>query len=133
MLIHCIPKTPREVIKNTGVESKKMLRAYKLLKKNLGLKVCSIDPVDFIPRFGSKLELKQSTITMAIQLVNKLKGNTKMIGKHPQSIVASALYIASKLNKDKRTQRDICHATGVIEVTVRKTAKLIAEALEIIF
>ncbi|MBR9675432.1 hypothetical protein GOV05_00295 [Candidatus Woesearchaeota archaeon] len=44
-------------------------------------------------------------------------------------MVASALYLASKLNKDDRTQRDIANTTGVIEVTIRKRSKEIAKAI----
>ena len=130
-LMHCIPKTPLEVIRYSEVSKKQMLRAYKLLKENLGIKVCLVDPADFVPRFGSRLKLKQSTITLAIEIVRKLKGKMVMSGKHPQTIVASALYLASKLNKDKRTQREVSNATGVIEVTIQRTIKLIVKVLEI--
>ena len=129
-LMHCIPKTPLEVTRYSEISKKQMLRSYKLLKENLGIKVCLVDPADFVPRFGSRLKLKQSTITLAIGIVSKLKGKMVMYGKHPKTIVASVLYLASKQNNDKRTQREVSNATGVIEVTIQKTIKLIAKALD---
>lgn len=76
-----------------------------------------------VQRFGSRLELKQSTITLAMEIITKLKGSAMMTGKHPKTIVASALYIASKMNDDYRTQRDFANAAGIIEVTLRQRSR----------
>lgn len=128
-LINGLPKTPLELTKYSEVNRKKMMRSYLILKKKLGLKTNVVDPADFIPRFGSKLKLKADTITLAIKIVGKLKNKAVFSGKNPQTIVASALYLASQMNDDYRTQRDIANSTGVIEVTIRKVSKLIAGRL----
>jgi transcription initiation factor TFIIIB Brf1 subunit/transcription initiation factor TFIIB len=128
-LMHNLPKTPLEVVAFSGVETSKMLRSYRLIKKGLKLKFNLVDPSDLIHRFASRLELKQTTITYAIELIEQMKENNKTTGKQPKTIVASALYIASKLNGDSRTQREIANASGVIEVTIRKRSKEILELL----
>ena len=113
----------------TGVDKTKMMRAYKLLKSRLSLKIEQIDPLDFVQRFGLRLELKQTTITLASEIVEKLKGNPLFVGKQPKTIVASAIYIETKMNHDYRSQREIANATGVIEITIRKRSREIEKCL----
>ena len=126
-IIHGIPKTPLELIAYTEVNRNGMLNAYRFLKKKLNLDVPFVDPLDFVHRFGSRVKLKQSTISLASQIIIKLKKTNVLSGKHPKTIVASALYIASKMNNDHRSQREIANATGVLEVTIRKRSREISE------
>ncbi len=127
--IHQIPKTPSEIISYSSLSRTKLLRAYSLIKKGLGLKIGITNMDDFIPRFSSRLGLKQTTITKVYEIINKLEGSHVIAGKHPKTIVASAIYLATIIKKDTRTQREITNATGVIEVTIRKRSKEIAEEL----
>jgi len=131
-IMHNIPKTPLEITVHSGMSRNKMLNSYKVLKHELHLKVDQIDPIDFVQRFGSRLELSQPTMTLATQILIKLKGCPVIVGKHPKTIVASAIYLASKMNKeDHRTQREVANATGIIEVTLRKRTKEIMRCLKI--
>lgn len=52
---------------------------------------------------------------------------------NPTTIVATAIYLATKINNDSFTQREITNATGVIEVTIRKKSKEMLEEIEFIF
>jgi transcription initiation factor TFIIB len=122
-IIHGIPKTPMEVTAFTEIDKNKMLKALKILKNGLYLNLNRIDPQDFVQRFGSRLHLKQSTLTLASEIIDKLKDKSFIVGKQPKTIVASALYVACRENKDNRTQREIANATGVLEVTIRKRYK----------
>ena len=101
------------------------MKAYKVIRKELSLIIPVVDPLDLIPRFASKLGLSQSTITKANELVVKIKEEGSLSGKRPETIVATALYMASKINEEPRTQRDVANAVGVIEVTIRNATKLI--------
>jgi len=129
--LHQMPKTPSEIINRTSLSRTKLLRAYSLIRKGLGLKIGITNMDNFIPRFSSRLELKQTTITKVYEIVNKLEGNPVIAGKHPKTIVASAIYLATIIKKDTRTQREITNATRVIEVTIRKRSKEIADELGI--
>ena len=119
-IIHNIPKTPLEMVAFTGVDKHKMLRAYRMLKLKLNLKVEPIDMLDFVPRFCLKLKLKPTTTSLVSEILIKLRGSSVIVGKQPKTIVASAIYLATKMNNDYRTQRDIANSTGVLEVTIRK-------------
>ena len=128
-LIHQIPKTAIEITAYSPVSRKKMLKTSTLIKKELGIKTLPTDIIDYIPRFGSKLQLKQSTITKALEIANNIRKTSVISGKKPKTIIASTLYLATKLNNDPRTQRQIANATGVIEVTIRKRSKEIINEL----
>jgi len=119
-LMNNIPKTPIEMVAFVGADKNKMLKDYRLLKSSLDLKVYIMDPLDLVPRFCSRLRLKPSTISLVSEIIINLKGSLIIAGKHPKTIVASAIYLATKQNGDYRTQRDIANATGVLEVTIRK-------------
>lgn len=44
-------------------------------------------------------------------------------GKRPETILAGAIYLASKQTGEQITQRQIANKTGVIEVTIRKITR----------
>lgn len=119
-IIHGVPKTLLELTINTSLTKKKVLSSFRLLKKELELRIEPIDPFDLIPRFASKLELSPQTKTVAIDLMMKLKECGLTSGKRPETVIAGVLYLASKLNNEPRTQRDVANAVGVIEITIRK-------------
>ena len=130
-LMHEIPKTALEITAFTQTDKNKMLKAYKILKSKLNLNFEPINPIDLVQRFGTRLELKQTTISIATQIINKLTGAPVIAGKNPKTIVATALYIATKMNDDYRTQRDISNTIGIIEVTLRKRTREIMRFLNI--
>ena len=121
--MHGMPKTPLELTAYSTVTQKKMLRAYTLIKKRLGIKVNNTNPIDLVPRFGSILGLKPTTVTKAMSIIHQINGSPITSGKHPKTIVASVIYLATQMNKDYRPQREIANATGVIEVTIRKRSR----------
>lgn len=128
-LLHDIPKTPEEIVIYTDIDRNRMLRAYRKVKKGLNLQVGIVDPVDLVNRFASRLSLQPKTTTKAVEIIMKLKETAVTSGKHPKSVVASALYIACKLNNDVRSQRQVANASGVIEVTIRKNCKEIIDLI----
>ena len=51
-------------------------------------------------------------------------------GRGPTGVAAAALYIASVLLGDRKTQRDVAEIAGVTEVTIRNRYKELTEQLE---
>ena len=52
-------------------------------------------------------------------------------GRGPTGVAAAAIYIASILCGDRRTQREVADVAGVTEVTIRNRYKELAEELDI--
>ncbi len=128
-IMHGVPRTPLEITAFTDIKIKKLMKAYKIIKHELNLNLENIQPIDLVQRFGSRANLKQSTITKAIDIFVKINNNIIFSGKNPQTLVASALYLASKITNEGKTQREIANATGVIEVTIRKRSREIESVL----
>jgi len=53
-----------------------------------------------------------------------------IVGREPTGIAAAALYFASVLLGEKKTQRDVAEISGVTEVTIRNRYKELSENLE---
>lgn len=122
-IIGGIPKTPLEVVSFTSITKTKLLRSVKILRSKLGLNLNPVDPEDLIPRFASRLELQNTTTTKAVEIIQKARKKGIVAGRHPETIAAAAIYLATQQNKDKRTQRQVANTTGVLEVTIRKRSK----------
>ena len=45
-------------------------------------------------------------------------------GRSPISVAAAAIYMASQVSDDKRTQKEISEIAGVADVTIRQSYKL---------
>jgi len=123
--IHRIPKTSQELAINSETNNTKILRASKIIQKKLNMELTPTDPIDLLPRFASKLELKPETITKTTEILMKIKGTQITIGKKPETILSAAIYIASKKTSDKKTQRQLTNTIGIIELTIRKMTKKI--------
>jgi transcription initiation factor TFIIIB Brf1 subunit/transcription initiation factor TFIIB len=124
-LLHNISKVPREILIGTKVSKKKLMKSYKLIKKELGIKSEPPDPLDLVPRFGSKLELTQETIMKTSEIIMQIQEQQLMAGRQPMTILATAIHIATKKTGQKVTQRNITNATGVLEATIRSRSKAI--------
>ena len=118
-LLHGTPKTAKELTLNSEINIVQLMRGYRTIKERLEMNVQSLDPIDLLPRFASKLELKQETINKAIEILMQIKEKNILIGCKPESILAGAIYLAGIENNDIRKQRQISYAIGLTEVTIR--------------
>ena len=66
----------------------------------------------------------------AIEIINDAKGKGLLNGKGPTGVAATALYVASILMGERKTQKDIAEIAGVTEVTIRNRYKELLEKME---
>ena len=124
-----LPKTIKDILKNSTAKQKNVMKAYKLLKEEFKLNVKPCDPQDYVHTFTSKLNLSNQTTNKIIKIVEKLKKTNIFAGRKPESILAAAIYLGCKQNKEPKTQREISAVVGVIEITIRKRYKEIEKRL----
>ncbi|MEM4272444.1 MAG: hypothetical protein QXH30_02545, partial [Candidatus Bilamarchaeaceae archaeon] len=55
----------------------------------------------------------------AVQLIRKAVKRGLISGRGPTGVAAAALYIASAIVGEKRTQKEVADVAGVTEVTIR--------------
>jgi len=126
-----VARTLDEISQYTKANRKEVARCYRLLLKELDIEVPVSDPKDHVTRIGSLLGLSGATMKIAAEILEKAKEVGLTAGKDPAGLAAAAIYIASLLNEERRTQKEIAQVAGVTEVTVRNRYKELIQELKI--
>jgi len=113
------PRTLDDVAKGINIRRKEVARGYRLIFRELELKMPVVDPVKVISRIASIAELSEKCKRKAIQMLNQAKKMGIVSGKDPMGIAAAALYLACISIGETKSQKDISIASGVTEVTIR--------------
>jgi transcription initiation factor TFIIB len=87
--------------------------------------------MDYVPRFTTMLGLSDKVQAGAIEILRRASKFDVTSGKGPTGVAAAAIYIASVLNNEKVTQREVADVVGVTEVTIRNRYKEIVTKLDI--
>jgi len=126
-----IPRTLNEIAEIARVDKKEIGRSFRFISKELYLNLNPTKAADFLTRFISELKLssKCQKIAKKIILMAELSGLTS--GRGPTGVCAAAIYAASILSKERRTQRKIAAIAGVTEVTVRNRVSELIENLNL--
>ena len=122
-----IPRTLDEVAESSKVSKKQIGKNYRFLSRKLNIKLKPTSPSDYIPRFASQLNLSGGVESKAIEILHNAKNHGLSNGKGPTGLAATALYIASILLGERKTQRDIAEIAGVTEVTIRNHCRVFGE------
>ncbi|MBO8183733.1 MAG: transcription initiation factor IIB [Archaeoglobus sp.] len=124
-----IPRTLDEIAAYSKIERKEVGRTFRYIAKSLGLRLMPTSPSDYIPRFCAALNLDGIVQKKAIEIIRRAEEKELTSGRGPSGVAAAAIYIASIVCGDKRTQKEIATTAGVTEVTVRNRYKELAEKL----
>jgi len=113
------PRTLDDIAKGINIRRKDVARCYRLIYRELELKMPVVDPVKGISRIASIAELGEKSKRKAITILNEAKKTGLTAGKDPMGIAAAALYLACISTGEIKSQKDISIASGVTEVTIR--------------
>lgn len=125
-----LPRTLEEIAEVSKVGKKEIGRTYRFLSRELNIKLPPTSPADYVPRFASKIGLSSEAQSKAIEIIRKAMDKKLTSGKGPTGVAAAALYIASVLLGERKTQREVADAAGVTEVTIRNRYKELSEQLD---
>lgn len=125
-----IPRPLKEITKASTREHSEVARTYRLLIREMKLKMPVDDPLKFIPSIASKLNLRRDTEQYAVDILRRAKERQGLTGKDPRGIAAAALYMACIDNNDKRIQKDVAEAAGTTEVTLRNRLRGLESTLK---
>ncbi|MBP1449928.1 MAG: transcription initiation factor IIB [Thermoproteus sp.] len=126
-----MPRLLDEISRYTKSTRLEIARCYRLLLKNLNIKVPLNDPVFFVPRIIDQLKLPAEVAKTALNILEDAKKKKITIGKDPASLAVAAVYIAALLHGQTVTQKDMALIAGITEVTLRSRFKEIARALDL--
>ncbi len=113
------PRTLNDIAKGINIRRKDVARCYRLIFRELELKMPVVDPVKGVSRIASIAKLTEKSKRKAVAILEKAKKLGIVSGKDPMGIAAAALYLACISTGEVKSQKDISIASGVTEVTIR--------------
>jgi transcription initiation factor TFIIB len=128
---HEVPRTLDEMGEASGIEKKEIGRTYRFVTRELDINILPSNPADYIPRFASALQLSPEIQSKAVEILEQARDIELTSGRGPTGIAAAALYVASLIHGEKRTQREVADVAGVTEVTIRNRYKELIKRLKL--
>jgi transcription initiation factor TFIIB len=113
------PRTLDDIAKGINIRRKDVARCYRLIFRELELKMPVVDPVKGVSRIASIAKLTEKSKRKAIVILERAKKLGIVAGKDPMGIAAAALYLACISSGEVKSQKEISIASGVTEVTIR--------------
>ena len=126
-----IPRTLKDVAAVSNVKKKDLARSYRLLLREMDIKMPVAEPAKCVSRIASKAGMSEKTQRRAREILIRAERMRISAGKDPMGFAASALYVACTLEGENKTQKDVAEAAGVTEVTIRNRYKGLRSALGI--
>lgn len=123
-----ISGTLDDIIRATNTKEKDLARAYRVLIRELDLKVPMVDPVKCVSRVANKANISERTKRKAMNMIYDVVKSGLAAGKDPMGLAASVLYVSCVNSGEVKSQAAIADAAGVSEVTLRKNQRLITTA-----
>jgi transcription initiation factor TFIIB len=123
------PKTLNDIVEVSARSRGEVSRAYRLLVRTLKIEMPSHDPLGYVSRISEKAKISGKVQGVAFKILRKAKRKRITMGKDPAGIAAAVLYIASQIEGESVTQKEIAEAAGTTEVTVRNRKKGIVKKL----
>ena len=125
------PRTLKDVSDAGNIKKKDISRCYRILHKELDLKMPVVNPIQCIARIASKLGITEKTKRYAANILKIAQEHEESAGKDPMGLAAAALYLSCVRNKEDMTQKDVAEAANVTEVTIRNRCKSLRSDQEI--
>ena len=88
------------------------------------------EPIDFIERYCSKLNMNNELINLAKFICRIIDRNNYLLDNAPHSVAAGIIYFISELCNINISKQDINKASNISEVTINKCYKRINEYKE---
>jgi transcription initiation factor TFIIB len=123
------PRTLKEVSAASRIRKKDVARCYRLLLRELDMKMPVEDPVKCVSKIASKVDISMQTQRRAFDILKEARKRGMVAGKDPMGLAAASLYVACVLEGEKKTQKEIAEVANVTEVTVRNRYKNLKESL----
>ena len=96
-----------------------LMRAYRYIARELGLEIAPADPLEYLLRFASELDLSKDVARRARDLLDTAIEEGYASGKNPVGLAAAALYAGGLLANEKVTQEKVSTVANISQVTIR--------------
>ena len=116
-------RTIIEISKNIQEKRKIIAKSYRILFRRLSLNVSITDPQELIVRAANNLKIGENTKREAFLILEILRKNNLIVGKKPESVAATTLYMACIKTNVKISQNKVANMSRVSSVTIRHRLK----------
>lgn len=115
------PQTIEDIAQVAQVSREKLRNGYGVLNRELGLPATPVDPIRFLPRFVSELDLPK-TVERHARAVLEEEDTPETRGSNPAGVAAGALLVGVELANERHrvTQDDVASVADVSIPTVRR-------------
>jgi transcription initiation factor TFIIB len=124
-------RTLREITDASLRHQKEIAAAYRLIVRTLKMKMPIDDPMNYISRIAERAKVSSDVEGLAIKTIRTAQSKLATMGKDPSGLAAAALYIASKLKKEKVSQTQLAKAADTTEVTIRNRRRELEKRLNL--
>ena len=125
-----IPKTISDIANVCNIPSKEIMSHYKLILKELSLKIPVIQGIDYVTLISNRLKLTEKTKREAIRIFSLVQHSRISIGKNPRAFAGAIIYIASQDCNEFLRQVEVCQVADISTVSLRKRCKEIKTILD---
>jgi transcription initiation factor TFIIB len=125
-----IPKTISDIANICNIPSKEIMSHYKLILKELSLKIPVIQGIDYVTLISNRLKLTEKTKREAIRIFSLVQHSRISIGKNPRAFAGAIIYIASQDCNEFLRQVEVCQVADISTVSLRKRCKEIKTILD---
>lgn len=123
-----LSRTRSEIVSVARASEDELVNAYDALNRELGLPTGPIDPVEYLPRFASHLDLPEDIEHRARELLEQAVDDDFTTGRNPSGVAAGSLYTAAHEVNYGLTQAEAAAVADVAAVTVRSTYQHLADS-----
>ena len=124
-----IPRSLDEITAVSRIEELPITRTYRYITRELDIGLEPADPLNYIPRLASDLDLSEEAEQRSRDLLlNVIETDESYLsGKNPVGLAAASLYAGALLVNEKVTQEAVGDVANISEVTIRNRYKDLLE------
>ena len=126
------PRTIQDISNATNIKSTTIHRMYRILVRELDLTIETYNPIEFISRISSTLNITEKTQRDAIKILIKAESQMLTSGKNPVAIAATVVYLAALANNQKITQTQVANSSEISSVTIRNLCRVFKKSKELV-
>lgn len=114
-----IAVTTKRVANVSKISPGRITRFYRLIAKQINITLQPAGISLYAEDLSKKLQVSERTTAVIEKLADVLQRCKFIVGKDPTGFACAVVYIASVLNGERRTQREIAEAARITEQTIR--------------
>jgi len=118
-----LPYSIKKISEISMMDSSEIGYHYRMLVKELDMKMPLDKPNKFVSGMASRLGLNADVEQHSMRIIEKAKEEKLVVGKNPRGVAAAALYLACINKGYPVTQTEVANVADVSEVTMRKRFK----------